>query len=218
MLKKILSIFILAFLFSCGIDDIVYLEPPKAVHSPTGTLGPSQLYFEFKTTDVKNNANALGYFKGFDVFYRIYEREADCTADIGKAIEYNKNNPANSANYLTNTLNYKFLTYGSNNPSSRPLVSRAALDRNIEFRLIKRDTFQPDFKISGILKGTVKRFNGKEFKHSEISENDSDLKSDSTGGVAAEVFVAVFVATYGTDQYFKQIYSEIVSLGYTKIP
>ena len=76
MKKTILLIVFSCIFFSCGIDGIVYLVPPIRVWDPSGLADDSQLYFEFTTSDSKNSSNAAGYFKGFDIFYRIYESKA----------------------------------------------------------------------------------------------------------------------------------------------
>ena len=61
--KKLLCLLSIFIFFSCGIDDIVYLEPPKLTHSPTGHTDPALMYFEFETSDKDNWAISQLFFK-----------------------------------------------------------------------------------------------------------------------------------------------------------
>ena len=218
--KKLLCLLSIFIFFSCGIDNIVYLEPPKLIHSPSGhPHNDAQKYFEFKTSDVENLTASVGsVFKGFEVYYRIYESETDCKNLIKNILQYNESNPANSVNYLLSSYNYKLLTYQGHSYQDRPIVlapgASPANDRLVKFRLETVNSFSNDFDIAGTTQGKVLRQFGEEFtasKHGDYDVQSSSNPSDDS------FYVAVFAATYGYDISFKPIYSELVSLGYVKI-
>ena len=216
--KKLLCLLSIFIFFSCGIDDIVYLEPPKLTHSPTGHTDPALMYFEFETSDKDNWAISQLFFKGFEVYYRIYESETDCKNLIKNIVQYNESNPANAVNHLLSSYNYKLLTYQGHSYQDRPIVlapgASPANDRLVKFRLETVNSFSNDFDISGTTQGKVLRQFGEEF--TAAKHGDYDVQSSSNPS-ADSFYVAVFAATYGYDISFKPIYSELVSLGYVKI-
>nr|WP_315315669.1 hypothetical protein [Treponema denticola] len=214
--KKLLCLLSIFIFFSCGIDNIVYLEPPKLTHSPTGHTDPALMYFEFETSDKKNWG--IGEFLGFEVYYRIYESETDCKNLIKNIVQYNESNPANSVNYLLSSYNYKLLTYQGHSYQDRPIVlapgASPANDRLVKFRLETVNSFSNDFDIAGTTQGKVLRQFGEEF--TAAKHGDYDVQSSSNPSTTS-FYVAAFAATYGYDISFKPIYSELVSLGYVEI-
>ncbi|UTC67701.1 MULTISPECIES: hypothetical protein [unclassified Treponema] len=217
--KSPLFFFIITLIFSsCGIDNIVYLEPPKLIHSPSGHSDESQMYFEFETSDKENLDNALGFFKGFEVYYRIYESESECKNLIENMINYNTSNPSNSVNYLLSSYNFKLLTHQGHSYNDRPLVpALPAAPPNhqlVEFRLEPAVSYSDDFRIDGTVKGKVLRQTGEKF--TSAKQGDYDVQSSSNPSPDS-FYVAVFAAAYGFDNSFKTTYSAILSLGYVKI-
>lgn len=214
--KKLLFLLSIFLLFSCGIDDIVYLEPSKLTHNPTGYTDEAQMYFEFETSDKENLSAALGFFKGFEVYYRIYESETDCKNLIKNMVQYNESNPANSVNYLLSSYNYKLLTYQGHSYQDRPIVPASGypVNRRVRFRLEVAGSFSNDFDIGGTVKGKVLRQNAEEF--TAAKHGDYDVQSSSKPS-SDSFYVAAFVAAYGFDKNFKPFYSSIISLGYVKI-
>ena len=214
--KKLLCLLSIFLLFSCGIDDIVYLEPSKLTHNPTGYTDEAQMYFEFETSDKENLNAAQGFFKGFEVYYRIYESETDCKNLIKHMVQYNESNPANSVNYLLSSYNYKLLTYQGHSYQDRPIVPASGypVNRRVRFRLEVAGSFSNDFDIGGTVKGKVLRQNAEEF--TAAKHGDYDVQSSSKPS-SDSFYVAAFVAAYGFDKNFKPFYSSIISLGYVKI-
>ena len=212
--KKLLCLLSIFIFFSCGIDNIVYLEPPKLIHSPTGHTDEAQTYFEFETSDKKNWG--IGEFLGFEVYYRIYESETDCKNLIKNMVQYNESNPANSVNYLLSSYNYKLLTYQGHSYQDRPIVPASGypVNRRVRFRLEVAGSFSNDFDIGGTVKGKVLRQNAEEF--TAAKHGDYDVQSSSKPS-SDSFYVAAFVAAYGFDKNFKPFYSSIISLGYVKI-
>ena len=214
--KKLLCLLSIFIFFSCGIDNIVYLEPPKLTHSPTGHTDEAQTYFEFETSDKKNWG--IGEFLGFEVYYRIYESETDCKNLIKNIVQYNESNPANSVNYLLSSYNYKLLTYQGHSYQDRPIVlapgASPANDRLVKFRLETVNSFSNDFDISGTTQGKVLRQFGEEF--TAAKSGDYDVQSSSNPSTTS-FYVAAFAATYGLDKSFRPLYSSLISLGYVEI-
>ena len=217
MIRRSLLFAAIAFIFfSCGIDDIVYLEPPKFIHGPSGYNDGTQWCFEFETSDTVNLNESAGYFKGFEIYYRIYGSETDCENVIKNMIQYAETNPANSVNYLLSSYNYKLLTYQGHSYQDRPVVPASGypVNRRVRFRLEAFSSFSNDFDIDGTIKGKVLRQNSDDF--TAAKQGDYDVQSLSNPSDDS-LYVAVFAAAYGYDLSFKPIYSELVSLGYVKI-
>ena len=214
--KKLLCLLSVFIFFSCGIDDIVYLEPPKLTHNPTGHIDEAQMYFEFETSDKENLNAALGFFKGFEVYYRIYESKTDCENLIKNMVQYNESNPANSVNYLLSSYNYKLLTYQGHSYQDRPLVSYSGspVNRKVRFRLEAVSSFSNDFDIDGTIQGKVSRQFGEDF--TAAKRGDDDVQSSSNPSTNS-FYVAVFAAAYGFDKNFRPLYSSLISLGYVEI-
>ncbi len=216
VLKKI-SPFLFIFLFSCGIENIIYLYPPSVLNNPSGQSDDNLKYFEIDTATVKNNESALDYFKGCDIFYRIYESESDCTAGISSANKKNESNPSGVVDYLLSSLSYKFLGCSEYGSESRPLIKTESKNVKVRFRLTPYSSDRDELSIDGKIIGRVLRYNAKGFD--DISIEDGDVKKASSKNSKTDNFyVACFAASYGTDQYFKPIYSKVVYLGYIKIP
>ncbi|UTY27944.1 hypothetical protein [Treponema putidum] len=215
MFKRNILFAAIVFVFlSCGIDDIVYLEPPKLIHSPTGHTDEAQMYFEFETSDTVNLAGSAGFFKGFEVYYRIYESKKDCENIINNMVQYAETNPTNSVNYLISAYNYKLLSHSNHSYQNRPIINAAAADRRGKFRVEAVSSYSNDFSIGGTAQGKVLRQFGEEFtaaKHEDYDvQSSSEPSSDS-------FYVAVFAAAYGFDTNFRPIYSKLISLGYVEI-
>lgn len=212
--KKLLCLLSIFIFFSCGIDDIVYLEPPKLIHSPTGHPDPSLMYFEFETSD-KNNLG-IGEFLGFEVYYRIYESETDCKNLIKNMVQYNESNPANAVNYLLSSYNYKLLTYQGHAYQDRPIVpaSGSPVNRRVRFFVEALTSYPNDFSIDGTIQGKVLRQLTEDF--TEVKSGNYDVQSSSNPS-ATSFYVAAFAATYGLDKSFRPLYSSLISLGYVEI-
>ena len=89
-------------LFSCGLDTVIYLEAPNIKHSNYDSNDDSNKYLEFETSE-NENASVIDYVKGFEVYYRIYERKEDRSSDYSSIYTYNEDNPSVSATYLVET-------------------------------------------------------------------------------------------------------------------
>lgn len=219
MLRKKLFLFSLIVTYtlcSCGIDDVVYLEPPAFVHSPTGHNDENEKYFEFKTADKKNSEEALGFFKGSEIYYRIYDSEKECKTTIDNILNYNRSTPSNAVNNLLSSYKFKLLTYRGHSYQNRPLIpaSGSSTNRTVRFRLETEFSLQNELRIDNTVKGKTLRQTGEEFF--TVKKDDYDVQTSSNADPDF-FYVAAFAASYGFDKNFKPLYSSLISLGYVKI-
>ncbi|PIE98064.1 MAG: hypothetical protein CR988_04655 [Treponema sp.] len=217
MIKKYWKeFFIFLILFvSCGLDEIIYLEPPDVTnsktHLPGSTLDVSKMVMEFKTTDVLNNSVASGYFKGFNVYYLIYKSKATAESEKNAIESYNRNNPTGSCKWLQESKKYSRL-------GSSPLISATGTDRNIKIRMYDFAGSPPENQglyINSIRQGSVVRANGKGFFEDQILSGDTDIFNETIA--TPEYWANFFAVTYGLDQNFTLIYSELKYLGTIKL-
>lgn len=214
MKKKIVFLVSLFLFFSCGIDNILYLAPPRSMNDPSTHTDDSLKYFEFKTSDAENTTNAAGYFKGFEIFYRIYENSSDGESDIIAANRYNDSNPSGAAEYLLSSLS--FFPLKCKDITDIPLIQAGTADRIVKFRLIPYALSSAVLSIDSTVLGDVLRTTGMPF--TSINNGDKDVKSSQQPDISGELLVAVFAAAYGMDSSFHKTYSGIVFLGKIKIP
>ena len=209
---------------SCGIESIIYLTPPTNIHDTSYLDDLSKRYCQFKTADTHNTAKAAGYFQGTEIYYRIYERELDCTGDRAQITRYNTDNPLNAAQYLQDTKRYYRLATTHIQDSKRPLIDSQSSDSDIRFRLQDYGTTDPAIlTVNGSSRGTPIRhsgiFNAKRyFVQENISAEDPDVRKASSSGTNTFWYINFYAVSYGYDKSFKPIYSELTALGYIKIP
>ena len=209
-----------ALFFSCGLDTVVYLEPPNIKHSNYDSNDNSNKYLEFETSEGEN-ANVIDYVKGFEVYYRIYERKEDRSSDASSIYAYNEDNPSVSATYLVETKKYKMLAVSDASSNDRPLIKKTATNKRIRIRLNEYGSEEIGFYIDGIKIGVPIRYNAKEFKKDEISNTSEDVfpvppshKDDTPDDYW---YVNMYAVTYGTDKSFKPLYSKLEFIGFLKI-
>ena len=124
---------LLALIFSCGLDVYIYLHPVTYrdfVPSPD----PLYNYFSFQTSDSRNHNDAADYFKGFEIYYRIYNNSGTAATDRSQINQYNEDNPYLAYNYIINTKNYRRLL--TSERTSTPLITGATTNRQVTVRLV----------------------------------------------------------------------------------
>lgn len=214
MKKTIVFLASFFLFFSCGIDNILYLAPPHRKNDPSNHTDDSLKYFEFKTSDEENTENAAGYFRGFEIFYRIYENFSDGESDIAAANRYNDSNPSGAVEYLLSSLS--FFPLKCKDITGIPLIQADTADRTVQFRLIPYASSSAVLTINSAVLGDVLRTTDMPF--TSIHKGDKDIKSSQQPDSSGELLVAVFAAAYGMDSSFHKAYSELVFLGKIKIP
>lgn len=214
---KLFFYFFIFLIFSCGIDDVVYLYPPVLVHDPTGHFADDQKYISFTTSDTDNNTYSAGYFKGFDIIYKIFESKNDYMNIDNSVKSYIENNSAETINYLLNNHSFSYLRYDGKDISVRPLIEEAAADRLVELRCTAYGSKDAALFINGARIGAVIRKNSKDF--SSITSTDEDVKAATTESDKSDtnLYVLFYTAAYGIDKYFKPGYSAAIRLGVLQI-
>ena len=216
---KALIIFVFSlFIFSCGLDTVTYLEPPTILHNNYDSEDDSNKYLMFETSETKN-ASVSNYVKGFEVYYRIYERVEERSSDYSQIHKYDEDNPSVSVVYLLETKKYKTLSLKNASSNDRPLIKKHSTDRKIKIRLTEYTGEQIGFYIDGTNEGIPIRSNTQEFKKDDISTSNEDVHPapSSVTDKGEYWYVNMYAATYGNDASFKPLYSRLEFIGFLKI-
>lgn len=207
-------------LSGCGIDEYVYLYPVTNPHVPSADSANN--YFSFLTSDNKNSDEASGYFKGFEIYYRIYNSESSRDSDVVAINNYNSDNPSSAYSYLINTKKYCRLSC-SVRPIDSPLIPGSTNDRIVVIDL--GQSIKPyEISVAGnsSLYAEPRRTNNgtteddKRFIFDEFDSGDSDYTYSSSGKTDT-VYIQAYALAYGYDQSYKSIYSELCNLGYVTL-
>lgn len=205
---------------ACGLDDFVYLEPPVADRIQRSDSEYEQ-FISFRTSDVANLS--LGFYKGFDVFYKIYATKELCEADITAIENYNSSNPYSVARYVRDTKKYGLL---GRRDGKKPLVEAASTDRLVKIRLYDYGTEKAGLYIDDALLVEVCRENNEAFailpKDATATDGqDIQLQTAPKDGEADPrveyKYVAFFAVTSGMDTNLSPLYSSVSSLGWLEL-
>lgn len=214
---------------ACGIENVVYLYPPPqdSVYDTSDLVDASKRYCRFTTADSLNTGSAAEYFQGTEIYYRIYEREADCIEDRTQINRYNDSNPSSVAQYLQDTKKYARLRCSGISASQRPLIARSGSDRNVRFRLqdygIPGSGFDPALLTVGGSSLGIPYRDGKiisskqEFKGTHITVGDEDVQRASVSVSESYWYVHFYAVSYGYDKSFRTLYSSLTALGFIRV-
>lgn len=216
-----IGLFLFSFL-ACGLETFIYLYPVDYRDIPTED--PLFNFFSFKTSDSKNSAEAGDYFKGFEIYYRIYNNSGAAANDRSQIFTYNDNNPSFAYNYLINTKNYRKMITNIHH-SAVPLIPSATVNRMVTIRLLPYVDIQPSMFVDTQYYGIPRRsvpdgVNSVSalFEFDEIKEGHTDVTWGSWDDQNEKKFyIQAYVIAYGTDESFKQLYSELYYLGVVTI-
>jgi len=214
----ILICFIFSFI-SCGLDNVIYLEPPSITHNNYDSDDDSNKYLEFETSESKN-VSMQDYIKGFEVYYRIYERKEERSSDYSSIYKYDEDNPSASVTYLLENKKYKTLSLSDSSSNDRPLIKKTSTNKKIRIRLIEYGEEEIGFYIDGINKGAPLRYNLQKFNKDDIGNNHEDVlpKPSSSSQTEDEYwYINMYASTYGNDKSFKPLYSKLEFIGFLKI-
>lgn len=207
---------------SCGIEVFVYLYPVEyRTHTPSED--PVLNYFNFRTTDTTNTSGAGTYFKGFEIYYRIYTTESDMNSKKATINSYNTNNPSLAYNYLITTQKYRRML--TTDRTATPLIEGAAVNRMIAVRLLTSPTLpDPGLYIDGVLSGAPRRSvpegvgsPASQFDVDEVEFDDNDVTGTAFDALPYKIYIHAYVLAYGYDESYKQLYSELFELGHITI-
>lgn len=210
---------LLALLFSCGLDVFIYLHPVTYrdfVPSPD----PLYNYFSFQTSDSRNHNDAADYFKGFEIYYRIYNNSGTAATDRSQINQYNEDNPYLAYNYIINTKNYRRLL--TSERTSTPLITGATTNRQVTVRLVPYVDEVPSMYVDTTYLGVPRRnvddgiySDAAIFDFEEINDGDSDVSWSTWNDTNnKQLYVQAYVLAYGYDESYKQLYSELFYLGF----
>lgn len=216
---------------SCGIETVVFLERPRRIHDTSYQDDRSKRYCHFRTADAVNTAYSAGYFQGTEIYYRIYEREADCQSDKSSIDSYNDSNPAAAAQYLQDTKKYYRLT--TSTLATRPLISSTGSDVEVRFRLQDYDSVDTaqlvtapslgsPYQGGGTSLGVPYRggeifYSKRSFDRQNIFTDDADVQKSASSEKGEFWCVNFYAVSYGYDTAFRTLYSSLSPLGYIKI-
>ncbi len=211
-------------LVSCGLDNYIYFNPVTTYLNWPSDTDELKNYFEFMTNDNSNKENP--YFKGFEIFYRIYNNSSDRASDASAITSYNSDNPALAYLYLMNTKNYVRMESYSR-VGYQPLIPSASTNRTVTIRFTAYEDEPAGIVIDGnaqdlalrTIDSTTKKDNAKyTFVFDEIASGDSDVKYGTWDDTTDKKwYVQAFVLAYGYDEGFKPVYSAVFNIGYLTV-
>lgn len=183
---------IIALLTACGLEDFRYLGPPISPYK-SATLKSIEFHHNTDNDDPD-------FFKGFEIYYRIYDKEENAKADIFKINQNAEAQPVSSYSYVL-SLAYKKLQNKSNSIDI-PLVSIPALELNKDHTITvditvpsQEQILLDNVKILDVVRYSTSGANTETFEFDSINSGDSDF---SYTGVTTSTYYIVFVAfSYG---------------------
>jgi hypothetical protein len=224
------------FFSACGIEDFIYLYPVVNIpHDPTSSEDESAKYFCFTTRDSENSSAEPDNFKGYEIYYRIYNTASARATDVSAISTANDSNPTGIVTVLTGR-NYQRMT-STKRLTNYPLIPGTGTDRTVYIRLADYETVPsrifagaldvdslPSIDSSEDLGIPLRTMDGLSdasdtafrFDPEEFDSDDGDV-SYSTSGDGCW-YVQAYVVAYGYDGSYKSIYSEAKSLGAITLP
>jgi hypothetical protein len=208
----------------CGIDTFVYLYPVNQLLNSPSESDMVNDFYKFKTSDEDNSSSV--YFKGFDVYYRIYNDTNVRASDVTAINAYNDANPTTALMTLVNTYKYARMVY-SGRTNDIPLIKGASKDRVISIRL---NDFQGIYKASlsedgsndgsGSLGVPLRTLNDgtktDSFEYDSIQSGDDDVRYTSSSGDGTW-YVQAYVVAYGYDESYKPYYSSLFNISHAVV-
>lgn len=222
-----LFVFAALVLSGCGIDTYVYLYPVSSLLNTPSSVDPSLNYFQFSTSDGKNydTYGDNGYFKGFDIYYRIYNSSSDRSTDVSEIYTHNENYPTATATWLVSTKKYTRMVRDGRT-YELPLIPGSDSNRIVTIRLSDDVGYTASFFVGSSddssdslgrpLRNPSNKSSPVTFDFDEIDSSDADVKYSASAG-KKEWYVQAYVVAYGYDESYKPYYSEVFSLAYTTI-
>jgi len=217
----------MAILTSCGLDTYIYLYPVSQYYNSPSETDLIRNYISFPTEDVRNASTT--YFKGFEIYYRIYNNKETRNSDASSITYQSTNYPATVYSYIINTKKYVRLD-AATRIGQYPLIPKNApsyANQTVKIRLTDYQDYIKCFTVDtadyGLalrtLDGESKNNNANyTFVFDEINDGDVDVTFGTFDDISDKKFyVQMFVLTYGYDEGFKPLYSEAYNIGYLTI-
>jgi hypothetical protein len=219
-------------LAACGIEDYIYFYPVTQYINRPSTVDKALNYWSFKTRDVDNvDGENADYFKGFEVYYKIYTSPSTLSSDVSAIDSNNENNPSTSYSYLINTKGYERMSSVSR-VGKYPLIAAGTTNRVVTIRLTDYSNLTAGIMVDGESLGQALRTlddisvasSDYYFEYDEIDASDSSTTCDSdvkytawATSDAKNCYVQAYVMAYGYDSNYKRIYSVPFNIGYVTV-
>ena len=229
---------------ACGIEVYIYLEPVSTYINKPGSAADEALnYVAFVTSDIANYDSAEDYFKGFEIYYRIYNNITTLNSDVSAIDSYSEDTDTQALaySYLISTKSYSRLT-GSSRLTGYPLIeasdSASPANRAVYIRMYnavsgsytagikvytlassqsdsENGTLLYDYGSARRTISSVSRNQNKyTFQIDYITSSDSDVSWSTSSTSDGTLYVQFYVMAYGYDESFSNIYSIPYNLGY----
>lgn len=174
------------------------------------------------TADAANSTNAAEYYKGIEIYYRIYENEHSYTSDKSEINKYNGDHPSDAVRYLLDTKQYRRLV--TSEITGCPLIGGDSTNRNVRFRLqdFSGSTDSAMLTVAGSGLGIPYRSGNvlpdkRRFNPKNINSSDDDVQKASSSGSDAFWWINFYAASYGHDATFRSVHSSLEPLGSIKL-
>jgi hypothetical protein len=207
--------------FSCGLESYHVLEPPIRLEYYLGSDEAQFHYFVFRTMESGENDSYI--FQGTTVYYKIYTNSATLTSERSSIDNANIQYSANGFNQLTR-LGYQELDTAVHD---NLLVPQTGVGREVNIRLFDELSWSAEVKIDGSTRGKPLRrsinrgFNFFASAEAEQAQNPIPVAGNPdanfSGTPDGNYYVNAYAVSVGRDDYFTNIYSQLIHLGYITI-
>lgn len=221
----IFSLFVfLQNFYSCGLPVYYILEP--LVNPGTPSDAAEGRFFSFRSSDRQNTQNASDIYLGVDLYYKIYNSQADCNADIQQIINANTEYSHAGFNKMQGLGYVKMHSLPSLPSSSDVLFEKNTNDNEVRIRLFTEGAEELSYEarfsgepVNYPSASKPTRSNNKDFNFTENAPvvGDSDYKHNNESE-EEYYYVAAFGVSFGRDGAFQPYYSSLLHLGIIKIP
>ena len=225
--------FSICLFFSCGLDVIIYIEPPEVyehrpeVYDEIFDIDWENRYFEFLTNERENLD--IPEFVGTSIYYKIYNSYSTMVSERSNLEDLSNDDETSSRAPTQLIEGYKYCLLNNRTP----LVRSANKDQKV---LVRLTDYQVESYQEALLKGEESqaarimiggefyslplRVDGKStFNFGRDGENDfvptkDDIDVEFTTTTEEGIwYVCMFAVGVGLDETFTDIYSNILYLG-----
>lgn len=185
---------------SCGLPKILYLYPPKSFYASGNNA--VMLVHDTQNYDVLEGTNQS--FKGYEIYYRIYDTVSKAENGISllnNKMTANPNSPDIVMSYALNTLKYSRMK--NIDTSSQPLIFVTSPENNAEFELSLNQV--SNWEISGDSLGSsihVVRPISDSTRQDFFNKNNylvADADFDGSADNPENVYIVLFAVAYAKD-------------------
>jgi hypothetical protein len=205
----LVAMLLISVLYSCGIDEYVYLTPPSGkVNDGNDTL----------TIYHVSNSDLIAY--GYEIYYKMYTHADSAKKDYDLLTSYVSSYPTTMQTQIVNTLHYTRLSTENIN-SSPPLVlvdpDLSSVVITIDFSQLSASV-EPTLSVSGDITDSFPVYRGIEdtsastsstsMKFSDLTATDSCSDFDnSTIDSTSYFYIQFCLFSYGINSSWQSVFS-----------